>query len=188
MGLAEDLFTRLAETLLPEKKLLAKPWPRFKYADAMDRFGIDKPDIRFALELRDITDLAPGSGFKVFETAAAAGGTVRGINAKGCGGYSRKEIDELTALVGEFGAKGLAYESVGGETEGRSSFTRFLTEDRRRAIHERMQAEPGDLLLFVADARSSQSLARLRNHLGGPGPRPKRAAFVGDRLSLRGLE
>jgi aspartyl-tRNA synthetase len=110
----------------------------------------------------------------VFESAVASGGTVRGLNAKGCGTFSRKEIDELTALVGEFGAKGLAYEAVGGETEGRSSFTRFLSEERLRALHERMQAEPGDLLLFVADRAPIvfESLARLRNHLG-------------DRLSVR---
>jgi len=167
MALAEDLFTRLVESVVPGKKLLAKPWPRFQYAEVMDRFGIDKPDIRFGLELKDITDLAPGSGFKVFESAAASGGTVRGINAKGCAAFSRKEIDDLTALAGEFGARGLAYDAVV-EGEGRSSFAKFLTPERRQAIRARLEAEPGDLLLFVADRAPVvfESLARLRNHLG----------------------
>jgi len=167
MALAEDLFTRLVESVVPGKKLLAKPWPRFQYVEVMDRFGIDKPDIRFGLELKDITDLAPGSGFKVFESAAASGGTVRGINAKGCAAFSRKEIDDLTALAGEFGARGLAYDAVV-EGEGRSSFAKFLTPERRQAIRARLEAEPGDLLLFVADRAPVvfESLARLRNHLG----------------------
>ena len=167
MALAEDLFTRLVESVVPGKKLLAKPWPRFQYAEVMDRFGIDKPDIRFGLELKDMTDLAPGSGFKVFESAAASGGTVRGINAKGCATFSRKEIDDLTALAGEFGARGLAYDAVV-EGEGRSSFAKFLTPERRQAIRARLEAEPGDLLLFVADRAPVvfESLARLRNHLG----------------------
>jgi aspartyl-tRNA synthetase len=174
MALAEDLFTRLVESLLPAKQLLAKPWPRFKYAEVMDRFGIDKPDIRFRLELRDITDLASGSGFKVFESAAASGGAVRGINAKGCAGYSRKDINDLTAFVAEYGAKGLAYDAVEADAEGRSSFAKFLTPERRQAVRARLEAEPGDLLLFVADRAPIvfESLAHLRNHLG-------------DRLGLR---
>jgi aspartyl-tRNA synthetase len=174
MALAEDLFTRLVEALLPGKRLLAKPWPRLRYAEVMDRFGIDKPDIRFGLELKNVTDLAAGSGFKVFETVAASGGEVRGINAKGCAGFSRKEIDELTALVGGFGAKGLAYDAVGAEGESRSSFTRFLSPERLQALRARLEAGPGDLLLFVADRSAvvCESLARLRNHLG-------------DRLGLR---
>jgi aspartyl-tRNA synthetase len=168
MALAEDLFTRLVENLLPEKRLLARPWPRLSYAEVMNRFGIDKPDLRFGLELRDITDLAPGSGFKVFESAVAAGGQARGINAKGCAGLSRKEIDELTALVAAYGARGLAYDAVGQDDEGRSSFSRFLAPERRQAIRARLEAEAGDLLLFVADREPIvlESLARLRVHLG----------------------
>jgi aspartyl-tRNA synthetase len=174
MRLVEEMFTKMVAKIMPEKRILAKPWPRFKYDEVMDRFGTDKPDIRFGLELRDVTDLAPGSGFKVFESAAASGGQVRGINAKGCAGYSRKEIDELTALAGEFGARGLAYDAIVADGEGRSSFTRFLAEDRRQAIRARLEAEPGDLLLFVADRAAVvfESLARLRNHLA-------------DRLGLR---
>jgi aspartyl-tRNA synthetase len=168
MALIEELFTSMVEKLVPEMHLMTKPWPLLKYAEVMDRFGIDKPDIRFGLELRDITDLAPGSGFKVFEAAVAAGGQVRGINAKGCAGYSRKEIDELTAFAASFGAKGLAYLAVDPAGEVRSSFVRFLSSERVQAIRARLEAEPGDLLLFVADRAPVvlESLARLRNHLG----------------------
>ena len=174
IALAEDLFTRLAESLVPERRLLASPWPRFKYAEVMDRFGIDKPDIRFGLELKDVTDLAAGSGFKIFESVVASGGQVRGINAKGCAGFSRREIEDLTALAGEFGARGLAYDALLADGEGRSSFSRFLSAERLQAIRRRLEAEPGDLLLFVADRAAVvfESLARLRNHLG-------------DRLGLR---
>ncbi len=168
MGLAEGLFTELVETLLPAKKLLAKPWPRFSYAEAMDRFGKDNPDIRFGLELKDISDMAPGSGFQVFEKAVASGGVVRGINARGCGGYSRKEIDELTQFAASFGAKGLAYLAVEASGEHRSTFAKFLTPEWTTALLMRMQAEPGDLLLFVADKPSVafELLGRLRVHLG----------------------
>ena len=174
MALAEDLFTHLSETLVPGRRLLAKPWPRLTYGEVMDRFGIDKPDIRFGLELKDITDLAPGSGFKVFESAVASGGQVRAINAKGCAGFSRKEIEDLTALAGEFGARGLAYDALLADGEGRSSFSRFLSAERLQDVRTRLEAEPGDLLLFVADRVGVvfESLARLRNHLG-------------DRLGLR---
>jgi len=174
MALIEDMFTGMVEKLAPEMRLFAKPWPRFKYAEVMERFGKDSPDIRFGLELGNITDLAEGSGFKVFDDAVRSGGQVRGLNAKGCAGYSRKELDELTAYVADFGAKGLAYLALTSEGETRSTFSRFLSPDRMQAILTRMGAEPGDLLLFVADkpAVVFESLARLRTHLG-------------DRLGLR---
>lgn len=168
MALAEDLFTSMVETLLPEKRLLAKPWPRLTYAEAIDRFGDDRFDLRFGLELKDISDLAEGSGFKVFEGAIAAGGKVRGLNAKGCGGYSRRQIDELTAFVARYGAKGLAYLALDEKGESRSSFAKFLPGDRLEAMIRRLEAEPGDLLLFVADQAQvvNSALARLREHLG----------------------
>ena len=174
MNLAEGLFTELVETLVPGKRLLAKPWPRFTYAEVMARFGKDNPDIRFGLELKDISDMAAGSGFQVFEKAVASGGAVRGLNAQGCGGYSRKEIDELTQFVSAFGARGLAYLAVEASGEHRSTFAKFLTPEWTSRLLERMQAKPGDLLLFVADkpAVVFESLGRLRVHLG-------------DRLGLR---
>jgi aspartyl-tRNA synthetase len=174
MSLAESLFTELVETLVPGKKLLAKPWPRFTYDEVMARYGKDNPDIRFGLELKDISDMAVGSGFQVFEKAVASGGAVRGLNAKGCGTYTRKEIDELTQFVSAFGARGLAYLAVEASGAHRSTFAKFLTPEWTSQLLERMQAEPGDLLLFVADKPSVvfESLGRLRVHLG-------------DRLGLR---
>jgi aspartyl-tRNA synthetase len=168
MRLAEDLFTRLVAELLPHKRLLASPWPRLTYPEAMQRFGKDNPDLRFGLELKDLTDLAAGSGFKVFDGAVAEGGHVRGINYKGGAETSRKQIDELTEFVKKFGAKGLAYHALPKEGEARSSFARFLAPENMLAIESRLEAEPGDLLLVVADrpAVVFESLARLRVLLG----------------------
>ena len=167
MKQTEDLFTRMVETLVPGKRLLAKPWPRFGYNEVMARFGKDSPDIRFGLELRDITDLAVGCGFQVFERVAQSGGHVRGINVKGCGGYSRREIESLERVAAGYGAKGLAYLALetGGET--RSSFAKFLAPERLEAILRRLEGERGDLLVFVADKPLVvfESLARLRVHL-----------------------
>ena len=168
MALAEGLFTKLVQEVVPNKKLLASPWPRLTYKEAMERFGKDNPDIRFGLELREVTDLAAGSGFKVFEEAVAAGGHVRGINVKGCGEYTRKQIDALTAVVQESGVKGLAYLGLPPDGEPKSSFAKFLSEERLQALKSRMEAQPGDLLVFVADkpAIVFESLARLRVKLG----------------------
>jgi aspartyl-tRNA synthetase len=134
----------------------------------MDRFGKDNPDLRFGMELKDISDLAAGSGFKVFEGAVASGGHVRGLNAKGCGEYTRKQIDELTEFVKQFGAKGLAYLSISDSGEYRSPFVKFLPEPSLNALLERLEAKPGDLLLFVADqpAIVYEALGRLRVLLG----------------------
>lgn len=174
MALAEDLFTKLVAEVVPHKRLFASPWARLTYKEAMERFGKDNPDIRFGLELKDITDLAPGCGFKVFEEVTAASGAVRGINAKGLGDYTRKQIDELATFVQDLGAKGLAYIALPKEGEMRSSFAKFLPEERATAILSRLEAEKGDLLLFVADkpAVTFETLGRLR-------------VFLGDRLGLR---
>ena len=173
MNLAEDMFTKMVAEVVPHKHLLTSPWPRLTYQEAMERFGKDNPDIRFGLELKNISDLAEGSGFKVFESVAASGGDVRGLNAKGLGDYSRKQIDELTEFVQQFGARGLAYLALTSDGEQRSSFVKFLSPDRLQAIMERLEAEPGDLLLFVADKPEVvfKSLGRLR-------------VLVGERLGL----
>ena len=174
MNLIETMFTEMVERLVPEKKIMAKPWPRFKYQEVMDRFGKDSPDVRFGLELKDVTDLAPKTGFKVFADTAAKGGHVRGINAKGLGGYTRKQIDELTEFAKQFGAKGLAYLAVEASGEHRSTFAKFLPADVLAELVKRLEAVPGDLLLFVADqpAITYEALARLRVELA-------------DRLKLR---
>jgi len=174
MALAEGLFTELVAEVVPHKRMFASPWPRLTYKEAMERFGKDNPDIRFGLELKDITDLAPGCGFKVFEDVVATGGHVRGVNTKGCGDYTRKQVDELTAFVQEYGAKGLATIALPTEGELRSSFAKFLPADRLQLILKRLEAQKGDLLLFVADkpAVTFETLGRLR-------------VFLGDRLGLR---
>ncbi|MDH5507878.1 MAG: aspartate--tRNA ligase [Anaerolineae bacterium] len=168
MAVLEDMYTKLVTTLVPHKTIMHTPWPRLTYQEAMERFGKDNPDLRFGLELQDISDLADGCGFKVFEDAVSSGGAVRGINAQGLGGYSRKQIDELTEYVKQFGAKGLAYLAITPEGEERSSFAKFLGEPSLAAVKARFDAKPGDLLLFVADqpAVVFDVLGRLRVHLG----------------------
>jgi aspartyl-tRNA synthetase len=119
------------------------------------------------LELQDISDLAQDSGFNVFAESVKEGGTVRGINAKDLGGYSRKQIDELTELVKQYGARGLAYFALTSDGEERSSFIKYLTEQAKAEILERMDAKKGDLLLFVADSPevTFESLGRLREEI-----------------------
>lgn len=166
--LAEDLFTKLVAEVTPEKKLLESPWPRFSYDEAMTRFGKDNPDIRFGMELQDLTDLAEGCGFKVFEGVAASGGHVRGICASGLGDYSRKKLDELIEYVKQFGARGLAYLALTSDGQQRSSFAKFLKPAVVQGIIERFEAQPGDLILIVAAEPTTvfESLGRLREHLG----------------------
>ena len=168
MALIEEMFTGMVASVTPEKRLLESPWPRLTYSEAMERFGKDNPDLRFGLELKDISDLARDSGFKVFDEAVSAGGHVRGINAKGCGSYTRKQIDKLTSLVQENGAKGLAYIALTDAGEVKSSFSKFIPADRLNAICSRLDGQKNDLLLFVADQSSVvyESLSRLRVKLG----------------------
>ena len=128
------------------------PFKRIPYSEAMNRYGSDKPDTRFGLELVDLSDIVKDSGFKVFADAAAKGGSVRGINAKGCGQkFSRREIDSLVEFVKIYKAKGMAWIQVEAGGELKSAITKFLNEDEIKKILERMGAEEGDLLLFVAD-------------------------------------
>nr|MBI2903711.1 aspartate--tRNA ligase [Chloroflexota bacterium] len=160
MNLVEAMFTELTETV-GGKKVFAKPWPRFNYAEAMERYGDDKFDIRFGMELQDVTELARGSGFKVFADA----GRVKGIVAPGCSGYSRKQIDELAEYARTFGAKGLLWAAVGAEV--RSSFGKNVSEETMRAMLAKIGAKEGDLALFVADAPAvvGATLGRLRTLL-----------------------
>ncbi len=168
MQLLEGVYSALVEQLFPDRPVYAQPWPRLTYQESMDRFGSDRPDLRFGLELKDIADLAAESGFKIFEGAIEAGGEVRGINCEGCGHFSRREIDELTEMIKPFGARGLAYLAPQESGEPRSSFAKFMPSDRSDAIIKRLEASPGDLLLFVAGEREIvlESLSRLRAHLG----------------------
>jgi aspartyl-tRNA synthetase len=151
MQLVEEMFTKLVVQVVPGKRLFRSPWPRLTYEEAMRRFGKDNPDIRFSMELQDITDLAGKSGFKVFESIIADGGHVRGINASGLGEYSRKQLDELTEIAKKYGAKGLAYIAITANGEPRSSFAKFTKPEALESILKTMNAKEGDLLLFVAD-------------------------------------
>lgn len=164
MQLTEELFTRLVAEVVPNKRLFASPWPRIPYHEAMRRFGKDNPDLRFGMELHDITDLAARSGFQVFESSVAAGGHVRGIKAEGLGDFSRKQLDELAEVARKYGAKGLAYIAITPGGEQRSSFGKFTQPETLAAILKSMDAKPGDLLLFVADkpAVVFETLGRLR--------------------------
>lgn len=146
---------------------LPLPIPRMPYAEAMDRFGTDRPDTRFGLELKDICDLAAISDFKVFRSVVESGGLVKGINAKGMGSLSRKEIDTLTKEVIARGAKGLAWIKV--KPEGlESAITKFFKPELLKQISERFEAEQGDLLLFIADKPQvvHDVLSSLRLNLG----------------------
>ncbi len=146
---------------------LPTPFPRLTYQEAMQRFGKDAPDTRFGMELCDITALAGEAEFAIFRQAIEAGGQVKGLNVRGCAGYSRKELDDLTAFVKLFKAKGLAWMKVT-EDGMQSPIGRFFPASTLHAITQRMGAEPGDLLLFVADQPEvvADALGNLRVHLG----------------------
>lgn len=166
--LIEDMYTKLVAEIVPHKKILTTPWPRLTYTEAMARYGKDNPDIRFGMELQDITSLVAESDFKVFSGVVAKGGCVQGLNARGLGDYSRKQIDELVEFVKRYDAKGLAYIALTSDGEERSSFAKFLAEGTKAAILEQMDAQAGDLLLFVADKTEVvyDSLGMLREKLG----------------------
>ena len=150
MALIEEMMTGIIETL-SDRKLLAKPFPRLTHAEAMRRFGTDRPDLRFGMELVDFSDLVAESGYGIFKKTIASGGRVKGLCASDCGSYSRRQVDELAELAQQEGAKGLAWLALGEDGEVRSSFAKYLTEGEVAAIVERLDARAGDLLLFVAD-------------------------------------
>ena len=130
---------------------LQTPFIRMPYSKAMERFGSDKPDIRFGMELANVSDLVANCGFKVFTDAVASGGSVRAINAKGCSKFSRKEIDALVEVVKTYKAKGMAWISIDADNEIKSSFAKFMTEEEMKSLLERTGAQAGDLVCFVAD-------------------------------------
>jgi len=146
---------------------VALPMKRMTYAEALDRFGVDNPDLRFGLELVDLSSLVKGSAFKVFADAVAGGGLVKALNVKGSSSLSRKEIDDLTDFAKIYGAKGLAYVKVT-EEGWQSPIAKFFTAEELVALNQALNAETGDLLLFVADSYriANESLGRLRGHLG----------------------
>ena len=168
----EDVMTMAAEMIRHMFKVvldrdLPTPFPRLTYAEAMDRFGLDKPDTRFGLELKDISDIVAGSGFKVFANVVKKGGIVKALNAKGCIDFSRKEIDDLTEFAAIYRAKGLAWIKVR-EDAWQSPIAKFFSEEEKERLAARIDMQPGDLIFFVADkpAVANEALGHLRNHLG----------------------
>jgi aspartyl-tRNA synthetase len=164
LELVEGLYTELVEDLT-RKEILAKPFPRLTYAEAMDRFGTDKPDFRFGLELRDVSRIAQRSDFRVFRSAVESGGTVRGISVGGLGDLTRREIDQLTTVASAGGAKGLAYLKVAdGSLAG--PIAKFFSEEEGEALIESFSAKVGDYIFFVADKHPVvfESLNRVRLH------------------------
>jgi len=176
MQLIEDLFVKIMEELKPQKRII-KPFPRLNYADAMERFGSDKPDIRFGMEIKDLSDIVADCEFAVFSSAVAAGGKVKGISAPGCAGYSRAQINELNEMAQGFGAKGLAtiildssvssIEQLTPETI-KSQISKFLTLEQIKNMAKRLGAAPGDMLMIAAgdDATVSNVLGRMRLEMG----------------------
>ena len=165
MAVAEGMMAALFQEIL--EMPLSTPFPRLSYADAVGRYGLDKPDTRFALELKEVSDIVGGSGFKVFADAVGKGGIVKALNAKGGSEMSRKEIDDLTAFVAVYRAKGMAWIKV--RADGwQSPIAKFFTEAEKKTLAARIDMQAGDLVFFVADQPVvvNEALGHLRNHLG----------------------
>ena len=164
MTLTEGLIqTVFKETLDID---IQTPFEKITYQESMDRFGLDRPDMRFAMELCDVSDIVKETGFKVFANVVKKGGLVKAINAKGCIHFTRKEIDELTEFAAIYRAKGLAWIKVR-ENEWQSPIAKFFTDEEKEALRERIDMEVGDLVFFVADssAITNEALGQLRNEL-----------------------
>lgn len=176
LSLLEELFTSMVETLKPELRVI-KPFPRLTYTEAMGRFGTDKPDLRFGLEIKDLSDIAVKSNFSIFSSAIANGGKVKGICVPGGAAYTRKQLDELSGIARNAGAGGLVTISLGEPATSldrlttemvRSAAAKFLTLDETREMAERLEASGGDLLLIVAGEQKqvNMALGELRKEVG----------------------
>lgn len=151
MNVNEELITTLLEELVPEKKLLSKPFPRLTWHEAMSRFGSDKPDMRFEMEICDISDLVSDCEFQVFKQVVKDGGVVKALNVENGSEFSRKEIDDLTEIAKIYGAKGLAY-IVHGEEGLKSPILKFFTDEQVKEILKRTGTKKGDIVFFGADS------------------------------------
>ena len=169
MATVEEMVTAVSREILPDRPMLALPFPRLSYEEALRRYGSDKPDLRFGMELVDLAEAVAGAEFRVFAEPLAAGGAVYGIRAPGLGDYSRKQLDELTELAQRHGARGLVHLSVAGDGVLHGPAAKFLDEAHSAAVVAATGAEPGDLILIVADAVSvvaAEALGRLRLEMG----------------------
>jgi aspartyl-tRNA synthetase len=164
-ALMEELFAYVFRTTIDVE--LPTPFPRLRYTDAMNRFGIDKPDLRFGMELVDLSGILRTSEFQVFKGALETGGSVRCVVAPGCASYSRKQIDSLTDIAKHLGGKGLAFTKV--DAQGLTAgISKFLGDDETKAILKATNAQEGDLILYAADRNKIvyKVLAEIRNHFG----------------------
>lgn len=166
MNLMEQLFIELTETFT-DKQMSSRPFTRMTYNEAMDRFGSDRPDLRFGLEFQNVTDALRGTGFKAFSGVIESGGVIKAIVAPACGGYTRSQIDELTEIAKANGAKGLATFALR-EGEVKSPVAKFLSEAEIAAVTTGIGATDGDLVVAVADSFDvvSKALSALRTHFG----------------------
>jgi len=153
LALVESLYTEMLPVVAPHKKLLSSPWPRFSYREVMEKFGTDKPDLRFGMELVDVSDIFAKSDFRVFQSAIESGGAIKCIVAPGCAEYSRKEVDALTESAKGLGAKGLATLAVTGEGL-KGTAAKFVKPEEAEAVKSKAGAQEGDLILFAADQRA----------------------------------
>ena len=175
LNLIEELYTKLIETLFPDKWIM-RPFPRMTYAEAMASYGTDKPDLRFDLDMSDLSDIAAQTDFRVFTSTVEGGGIVKGFSAPGCASYSRRQTDALIDFAKANGALGLVTIALTGEgdiddltQDGiRSAAARFLTVEQVKAIAHRIEAEMGDMILIVAGPAktTNQALSALRNEMG----------------------
>ncbi|MEB2332766.1 MAG: aspartate--tRNA ligase [Anaerolineaceae bacterium] len=163
LDLVEGLFTEMIPAVAPHKKLYSSPWPKFSYKEVLERFGSDKPDLRFGMELIDVTEILAKSEFKVFQSALEAGGVIKCLVAPKSAEMSRKELDALTEVAKSFGAKGMPYLAVTGEGV-KGSAAKFFKEEELTALKEKSGAGIGDLIVFSSDARAvvNKTLGGLR--------------------------
>lgn len=153
LELVEELYTEMIPMVAPHKRLLSSPWPKFSYREVVERYGSDKPDLRFGMELIDVSDIFAKSDFRVFQSAIEAGGVIKCIVAPGCAEYSRKEVDALTESAKLLGAKGLATLAMTGEGL-KGTAAKFVKPGEAEAVLSKTGAKEGDLLLFAADRRA----------------------------------
>ena len=164
MEIAEGLIKAIFKNVLDMD--LTEPFPALTYEESMDRFGLDRPDLRFGMELKNVSDIVENANFKVFASVVKKGGLVKAINAKGCADFTRKQIDELTDFAAVYRAKGLAWIKIK-EDQWQSPIAKFFSDEEKEALRERLDLEPGDIVFFVADQPkiTNEALGQLRNEL-----------------------
>ncbi|RQV95361.1 aspartate--tRNA ligase, partial [bacterium] len=163
LAMVEGLITAMLPAVAPHKHLLSDPWQRMTHREAVERFGSDKPDLRFGMELYDVSDIMAGSSFMVFQNTLKAGGVIKCLVAPGCAHYTRKEVDDLTGFAKEQGAGGLATLVLTAEGV-KGTAQKFITPEEASALQQRSAAKEGDLILFIADQRAvaNKTLGQMR--------------------------